>query len=488
MNKTPLLILPLAFALCGCTLGPDFVRPETVAAPTYAAKGDTPPPADQHLSLGENTEGNWWAGFRSPALDSVIREAIADNHDIASANARVAEAQEAVNAAEGALLPQVSLGATVGRQKYGASLFGPANFTIPPFTYYTVGPSVSFPLDLFGGQKRSVEEMAAYSEYQGHELDAAYLSLTGNVTAQALAVAAANDQITALQSIVADDVQNVQLVERALNIGSATRTQLLAAQSQLAADRTLLPDLQQQESTARHALAILAGKAPADWAAPDFTLDDFTLPAEIPASLPSELVHRRPNILAAEAQLLAASAAIGVATANLYPKIDLTGTLTQQALRPGDLFNSVSAAWGIAANLTQPLFDGGQLSAQRRAAIDGYQASLATYRQVVVTAFGEVANSLQAITNDAEQLRAESEAERTATAALDLARRSYAVGNSGILDVIDAQRRLAQARLGLSRIRAQRLLDMAQLYLALGGTPVRATGPVTASASGADKQ
>jgi len=475
MSKIPFLPLPLAFALCACTLGPDFVRPEMPAAPTYAAKGDAPPPPDQHVSLGGKIEGDWWAGFRSPALDSVIQLAIADNHDIASVKARVAEAQEAVNAAEGALLPQVSLGATVGRQKYGAALFGPANFSIPPFTYYTVGPSVSFPLDLFGGQKRTVEEVAAYTEYQGYELDAAYLSLTANVAAQALAVAATRAQITALEAIVEDDAQNVQLVERALGIGSATQTQLLAAQSQLATDRTLLPSLQQQESMARHALAILVGKAPADWAPPDFTLDDFTLPAEIPASLPSELLRRRPTILAAEAQLHVASAAIGVATANLYPKIDLTGTLTQQALTPGGLFNSVAAAWSIAANLTQPLFDGGQLSAQRRAAIDGYQASLASYRQIVLTAFGEVADSLQALANGANQLAAESEAERAAAAALDLARRSYAVGNSGILDVIDAQRRLAQARLGLSRARAQRLVDTAQLYVALGGTPVRAT-------------
>jgi len=488
MSKTPFLILPLALGLSACTLGPDFVRPEIPAAPTYAAKGDAPPPPDQHVSLGERIEGDWWAGFRSPALDSVIRQAIADNHDIASSKARVAEAQEAVNAAKGALLPQVSLDATVGRQKYGAALFGPANFSIPPFTYYSVGPSVSFPLDLFGGQKRTVEEKAAYTEYQGYELAAAYLSLTANVAAQTLAVAATHAQINALEGIVEDDAENVQLVERALGIGSATRTQLLAAQSQLATDRTLLPALQQQESTARHALAILVGKAPADWTPPDFTLDDFTLPAEIPASLPSELLHRRPTILAAEAQLHVASAAIGVATANLYPKIDLTGTLTQQALTPGGLFNSVAAAWGVAANLTQPLFDGGQLSAQRRAAIDGYQASLASYQQVVLTAFGEVADSLQALANDADQLRAESEAERTAAAALDLARRSFAVGNSGILDVIDAQRRLAQARLGLSRARAQRLFDTAQLFVALGGTPVRAAGPITASADGVTRR
>ncbi len=288
-------------------------------------------------------------------------------------------------------------------------------------------------------------------------------------------------QLAALRGIIDDDQRNVALVQTALAAGSVARTQLLTAQSQLANDRALMPDLEKQESTGRHALAILVGKAPADWSPPDFTLDDFTLPADIPASLPSELVHRRPDILAAEAQLHVASAAIGVATANLYPKIDLVGTLTQQALTPGFLFNSVSAAWSVAANLSQPLFDGGQLNAERRAAIDGYRGALASYRQTILTSFGDVADSLQAIAKDADALHDQDVAERTAMESADLQRRSYAVGNSGILDVIDAERRLAQARQGLARARAQRLIDTAQLYLALGGTPVLAASRNTAA-------
>jgi len=249
MSKTPLQILPLALALSACTVGPDFVRPETPAAPTYAAKNDAPAPSDQQIALGKKIEGDWWAAFRSPALDGVIRQAITDNRDIAAAKAQVAEAQEQVKAAEGALYPQVSFGATTGNQKYGASLIGPLNIIkIPAFTYYSVGPSVDFPLDLFGGQKRTIEEQAAYKEYQDDELDAAYLSLTANVTAQALAVAAAQAQIVAVRDIIQDDQRNVDLVQTALNVGSATRTQLLTAQSELASDRTLQPAIQQQLS------------------------------------------------------------------------------------------------------------------------------------------------------------------------------------------------------------------------------------------------
>jgi NodT family efflux transporter outer membrane factor (OMF) lipoprotein len=465
--------------LSGCTLGPDFKTPEPPPVTSYAAKGDAEAPADQRVATGKTLDGDWWAGLNAPKLDDTIRQALAGNLDLEEARQRMAQAEEQVNVAEGALLPQVSFGATAGRQKYGKALFGPLNIAIPPFTYYTVGPSVTFPLDLFGAQRRTVEEQEAFREYQQHELDAADQSLTAHMAAEALELAAARAQIDIVQGIIADDQRNVDLVQQAITAGSGTRVQLVSAQSQLAEDRALLPDLHQNEAVARHALAILIGKAPTEWSPPDFALADFTLPGELPVSLPSELVHRRPDILAAESQLHAASAAIGVATANLYPNISLSGTLTQQALTPGLLFNSVSNAWSIAGNLTQPIFDGGRLSAQKRAAVDNYQALLANYRQTILTAFGDVADRLQALANDADRLNAQSEAARTSAQSLELARESYQAGNSGILDVIDAERRNAQAQLGLSRAKAQRFLDTVQLYLAAGNASIAATAPVT---------
>jgi NodT family efflux transporter outer membrane factor (OMF) lipoprotein len=475
MHRTlRLLVCSGALALSACTVGPNFKPPEALTAGSYAAPGDAPPPADQRVTLGARIEGDWWAQFHSTTLNDLIQVAIDANQDIAAGKARIAQAQEEVTAAHAALLPSLTFGTTVGRQKYGKSLFGPLDFVIPPFTYYTVGPGINAPLDLFGGNKRALEERAAYEDYQKQELDAAYLSLTANVVAQALAAASARAQIDVVQDIIANDQRNVDLVQTSLDDGQATRTQLLTAQTQLATDKTLLPELRQEESTARHALAILVGKQPAEWAPPKITLNDFVLPGEIAASLPSELVHRRPDILAAEAQLHAASAAIGVATANLYPNITLSGSLTQQALTPGGLFNGAAAAWSIAANLTAPLYDGGRLRAERRAAVDGYQAALADYRQVILRSFGDVADGLQALSNDDELFNSQAVAAQTAAAARDLARRSYTVGNSGILDVLDAERSTAQAQLGLSRAKAQRLIDTARLYMALGGTPVPA--------------
>ena len=272
-------------------------------------------------------------------------------------------------------------------------------------------------------------------------------------------------------------------MQSALDAGSATRTQLLSVQSQLAADRTLVPDFREQEAASRHALAILLGKAPGGWTAPQFALEDFTLPAEIPASLPSELIHHRPDILAAEARLHMASAAIGVATANLYPQINLNAQFVLEALTPASLAKNILTEWAGAASLTQPLLDGGRLDAQRRAAIDAYQASLADYEQVVLIVLprdGRMISRRWPMTLDRIDAQTRGHQARPRLP-LDLARRSFAAGNSGVLDVIDAERRSAQAELGLSRAKAQRLLDTDQLYVALGGTPLPTAPEVTGS-------
>lgn len=461
-----------ALMVSACTVGPDFKAPEPPSVSTYAAKEDAAAPEDQRLALGKKLEGDWWAAFQSPQLDGVISLALSGNEDAEAAKERMAEAEEEVNAAEGALLPQVALGTTAGYQKYGKALFGPLNFNIPPFAYYTLGPTITFPLDVFGGQKRTVEERKALEEYQGFELDAAYQSLIAHVAAEALSLASARAELDTLNAIIADDQRNVDLVQSAINAGSGTRVQLVTAETQLVQDRAQLPDIKQREAVARHALAVLTGKAPAEWSPPEFGLGDFTLPSELPVSLPSELVHRRPDIEAAEAQLHAASAAIGVATANLYPNFNLTGTVTQQALTPGGLFNSIANAYSLAANLTQPIFNGGRLSAEKRAAIDNYKAALAVYRQTILTAFGDVGDRLQALANDADSVQAEAAAAQTAAESLDLARKSFQAGNSGILDVIDAERRNAQAQLSFTHAKAQRLMDTAELYLALGGSPI----------------
>ncbi len=234
-------------------------------------------------------------------------------------------------------------------------------------------------------------------------------------------------------------------------------------------DRTLLPPLGQQLNAAQHALAILLGKAPADWTPPDFDFAAITLPAELPVSLPSALVRQRPDVMSAEARLHAASAAIGVATAQLYPNITLSAGLNQEAISVVSLFHGASNVWSLGAGLTAPIFHGGALEAQRRGAVDAFNAALDNYEQTVLQAFGQVADVLDALGHDAELLAAERRALAAADRSLALTRQTYAIGSIGILQVLDAQRLAEQARLGYVRAEAQRYLDTAQLFLAMGG-------------------
>ena len=478
--------LAAAALLCGCTVGPDFHRPAAPAAAGYRPAGESNPvgtaaaaaqrsapasgPYAQRILLGAPAVPEWWTLFKSPQLDDLMRRAIAGNHDLAAAKATLAQARELVAAQSGQLYPQVGLQAGTGRQKYGAEFLG--TFAVAPFTYEAVGASVRYVLDYDGAIRRSVEERKALEQYQRSELDAAQLTLTGDVASEAVIVAATRGEIRAAAELLSEDRNNVSLVRTAFENGSVSKLDVLTAQSQLASDQTLLPPLYQQLATARHALAVLLGHAPADGSQQDLELQDIRLPGELPVSVPSQLVHRRPDILAAEAQLHAATAAVGVATANLYPQIALTATLGQQALRPAKLFDASSAAWSLIAGLTQPLFDGGTLRAERRASLDALRASADRYQQVVLDSFDQVANLLDALDHDAQLVAAQANARDTSEASLDLARQSYQAGNSGLLQVLDAQRLRQRAELGFLEAQSRQYLDTIQLLLAVGGSPL----------------
>ncbi|HTV77965.1 MAG TPA: efflux transporter outer membrane subunit [Steroidobacteraceae bacterium] len=462
--RTLPLAMTLAAWLGGCTVGPDFRSPQAPAVETYRAADES---AGGQFDLGAPVAQAWWSVFGSADLNAVIRQSVAGNQTLAGAVASLQQAQELANAATGNRYPQVSLTAGALRQQYGAQFLGP--FKLPAFTAFGAGPQVRYVLDYDGALARADENELALAQYQRYQLDAAYLALTGNVVMQVITLATTTDQIDAVQQLIAADANNLALVNTAFEAGSVSRADVLTAQSQQAADETLLPPLRQKLSLARHVLAVLAGHAPAQDRTPDFQLEKLQLPASLPVSLPSQLVHDRPDILAAEAQLHAATAAVGVATANLYPTISLSASATQQSLRPQDLFNAASSAWGLIANLTAPLYDGGTLRAERRASLAALRASSAHYQQTVLEAFGQVADLMDAMDHDAQLVRAQESALATAQNSLALARESYAAGNSGILAVLDAQRLLDQAQVGLIAAKGQRYQDSAQLLLAMGG-------------------
>ena len=459
--------------LAGCTVGPDFTRPDAGAPNGYTSErldleNAAGAEARQSLAIGRRISGDWWQLFHSNQLDDVLNQAVSGNQNLAAARATLAQAKDSVDQASGALWPHVQMAAGISRQQSNLNSFGVASS--PTLSnLYNIGPNVSYTLDFFGGIQRQVEQQSALAEFQEYQLNAAYLTLCGDAVSQAIAIASARQQIAIVQEIIADDEQNVNNINELLSAGEATRTDVEQARSQWTADRALLPPLQQQLSVAKHALAILVGKAPASWVAPDFDLAEFTLPEELPVSMPSELLRQRPDILAAEAQLHAASAAIGVATAAMYPSITLTGSFAQQAIHPGNLFMGASSIWSIASQLSAPIFQGGALRAQKQGAVDAFRVEAANYQQTVLTSFGQVADTLTAIENDAQLLDRQRSASESAGTARALIQETLRGGEVTVLQVLDAERQYAQARLGYTRAKAQRFVDTAQLFNAMGG-------------------
>ena len=347
--------------LTACTVGPDYQMPPPSLSQHYDQQaeqrlgkgGDTP--GEQRIDLGKKLNGDWWTAFRSPKLDNVVRRAIAGNLELVVADATLRQASSSVAAAQGALYPQVDFGAQAGRQRvHNAKEPATSNF-------YAIGPRVGFDLDVFGGNKRLVEQQEAFADLQKHRYEAAYLTLTGHVASQALLVASANAQMAAVEKLLANDTKNLDLVRKAHLNGATTQIDVSLAETRLAQDRTLLPPLAQQRDAARHALSILTGKGPGDWIAPDFDFAEFVLPTNVPVNVPSEMAHGRPDVLQAEAELHMASAAVGVATANLYPHVTLSASLVQAASGNGG-----AALWGFAAGIAGPIFDGGTPGGGRR--------------------------------------------------------------------------------------------------------------------------
>lgn len=465
--RTKVGAVSAAMILSACTVGPDFVEPAASTSQHYDQQAeqrlgkDGSTVGDQHINLGQKVTGQWWTAFHSDKLNQVVARAIDGNLELVAADATIRQAASSVAAAEGALSPQVGLGAVAGRSR---THNGPEPVVN---NFYSVGPQVAFDLDAFGGIKREVEQQQAFTDLQKHRYEAAYLTLTGNVASQAMLLASAKAQMDAVNDLLANDTKNLDLVRKARATGATTQIDVSLAETRLAQDRTLLPPLAQQRDAARHALSILAGKGPADWIAPDFALSEFALPTNVPVSLPSEMAHNRPDILQAESQMHMASAAVGVATANLYPHIELSASLAQAASGNGG-----AALWGFAAGLTAPIFSGGTLEAERQAAVDGYKATYAGYQQTVIKSFGQVADTLQAINHDAEQNLAQEDALRAAQTSLRLNQQAYAQGENSILQVLEAERAYEQALLGQIRVKTAQYLDTVQLYVALGGNSV----------------
>jgi NodT family efflux transporter outer membrane factor (OMF) lipoprotein len=472
--------------LAGCAVGPDFVRPQPPAA-TQFTQGKEPTVtvmADgqaQRFDQGAKIVAEWWRLFQSPQLDRVIKEAVAQNANLQAAQARLRQSQENLQAGYGVFLPQVSGSFSPVRQRFTTAQFGAGAAPGNIFNLFTSSVSVSYLLDVFGGQRRTVEGLAAQVDYQDYTALATYLTLLGNVVNAAIAQAAYRAQINATQQIIGFQKEQLRLTETQAQAGTVPYTNVVSLQAQLAATEATLPPLKQNLDKTSHLLAALVGRTPAEWSAPQLDLKDFTLPKHLPITLPSELVRQRPDILAAEATLQAACANIGVATAAMFPSFNLSASYGQTAVEITKLFGTAANVWSFGAKLAQPLFTGGTLWHQRKAAIEAYQASASDYRQVVVTAFQQVADTLRAVEHDAETLQAQTAALAAAAQALKLVQANYQAGLANYLQLLTADNQYQQARIGLIQAQALRFQDNAALFVALGGGWWNVVSPLAGS-------
>jgi NodT family efflux transporter outer membrane factor (OMF) lipoprotein len=460
----------LALGAC-TTVGPNFKPPPPpsgAAAAGYAMAGDLPPVGAQ-LSPEARAAGPWWQAFGSPALDETVRLSLKDSPTVAEAAATLERARANAAAVAGERLPQVNATAGAQRERINVQSFGFTGFPNPTINLFQIGAMVSYDLDLFGGRKRATEQARAEAEAEARRADAVYLTLSGNVALQALRVAAIREQIAAVQSIVADDAQVVDIVRKAAREGGQAPSAVATVVAQHAEDVALLPPLQRELDAARHQLALLAGKSPAEWTAPDFELAGFTIPSNVPVTLPSTLVRQRPDILAAEADLHAATAAIGVAVADQYPDLRLSAGWTQATIKPKNLFNYGSSGWNLGGTADAPIFDGGTRSANRRAAEAEARAAMARYQQTVLRAFVQVSDVLAALGSDQQSIAALSEAADAAGRQAHNAQVAFRLGGGTLMGVVDAQRTLSRTRRALIQAQAQQLADFVQLYIATAG-------------------
>jgi NodT family efflux transporter outer membrane factor (OMF) lipoprotein len=455
--------------LTACTMGPDFERPEVPNTDSYTMGKDPNQFGDQKTNVNKTVSVEWWTDFRSAELNRVMNYAIENSHTLGYARSAWEQSKELIDVESGALWPALNIDAGAGRTKYGAAFLGNSDITFEPFTYYEIGPSLTYLVDIFGITRRAIEKQKALAEFHNYVYEASYLLVTGDIMGKSLMVAVLNAELNAMNQIVSEDTKTLKLIEEMLRLGAATQTDLIKSQNQLAQDQSKVPELQKNLNHTRNQLNSMVGLSPGEWSPPNFQLKDFTLPKDLPMAIPSELVRRRPDILAAESALHAANATVGITTANLYPNLVLSGNLFQEALSPGQLFKGASTAFQYLGMLSAPIFSGGILQAEKRAAERAYEAAFSNYKDVVVKALVQVNDILHDLQEDRKEELLAKETLSLAKKSLDLARIAYKDGAVGTLEVLSAQRLYSQAQIACAEIQGKRLQDTARLYLAIGG-------------------
>lgn len=463
--------------LASCAVGPDFLHPAAPQISRYTREpltssgsaGGGPSGQNQHFNQGRDIPLEWWALFKSPALNALMERSLQNNPTVQSALATLRAARQAVYAQEGKFFPLVQANFNPTRQQTSAALTPIPASGAEVFNLDTAQVLVSYTFDVWGLNRRTVESLEALADTQRFQVEAAYLTLTSNIAVAAITEASLRGQIDATDEIIAINTRMLGTLRTQLNAGYANRNDVAVQEAALAQAKATLPPLRKALAQQRDLLAALSGGYPSQGPHEIFRLADLHLPTDLPVSLPSQLIEQRPDVRAAEEQLHSASALIGVAVANLLPSFTINGNAGFMNTALPGLLAPQNEFFTLAGNATQTIFDGGTLFHQLKQAKDTYDAAAWTYRSTVIAAVQNVADSLHAIQNDADALHAASDFQRAAKTSFDLALQQVQSGNANILLLLTAQQTYLQAELQVVQARAARLSDTAALFAALGG-------------------
>jgi NodT family efflux transporter outer membrane factor (OMF) lipoprotein len=476
------LVASLAASLSGCMVGPDFKRPDPPKDESYLTPENVIAETASANVLGGEAQryvqnldipGQWWTVFQSRPLDDMIQKALAANPDVQAAIAALKVAQQNARAQRAALFPQIGLSGSATHNEVPAAISPPLSSGNSVFGLFTAFLNISYVLDVFGGTRRAAESLDAQAESQCFLLEAAYLTLASNVVVAAITEASLRGQVATTERTIEIQRQTLGLLQRRLALGQSAVADVAVQQAVLAQAEAQLPPLRNQLSQQRHLLSTLVGQTTSHAPAATFDLASLTLPVDLPVSLPSRMVEQRPDVRAAEANIHAAAAAVGVAVANQLPQFNLNLMYGLQVPSSDQIFDVLfvpgQAAVTAGGSFLAPLIDGGALAARKKAAQAALEQSTAQYRSTVLSAFRNVADTLRALEFDAMALKATADAERAAKLSLDITRRRLTAGDAGILDILNAELTYQQAALALVQAQASRYADTAALYQALGG-------------------
>ena len=463
--------------IAGCAVGPDFKKPAAPDVSDYTAHPLSSTAASlgvtggeaQRFVKGSDIPGDWWTLFHSRPLNALIEQSLTNNADLKAAQAALAVARENVLAQRGAYYPSVSADFSASRQKTPGTISPTPSSNALLYSVYTPQVSVSYAPDLFGLNRRTTESVKAQEQAVRFQMIATQITLSSNVVAAAVQEASLQAQVDATHQLIDINTKMLEILRYQFAKGYAGRLDVAAQESQLAQVTAALPPLIKQLVQQRDLLAVLVGKFPSQGAAEKFDLSGLQLPQELPVSLPSALVAQRPDVLQAEANMHAASAQVGISIANRLPNIVLTANAGSTALAIGQVFKSGTGFWGLGADLTVPIFQGGTLLHQERAAKAAYVEAAEQYRSTVLTAFQNVADTLTALEQDAEGLKSAAAAADAAKVTLDLSQRQLQDGYANYLSLLSAEQAYQQAQINLVQAQANRYADTAALFQALGG-------------------